>query len=172
MKKDISFPTTNEEYKAIRKYPQKPINLPTYSKQRLEIIIYSFVLILIMTMFMMGIFFTEFDESFYLLLLLPLANSRNLLNLFAIVDDGVLTGSRYVPWRKIKSFYFVPIDTNHKYYGFSKEVNEGYELILKERIFTISCIVTSEETKVKLTHIFYEHGLKENEGLVLIGKNL
>lgn len=163
MRKNIIFPTSNEEFSAIRKYPQKPVNLPTYSKQKMEIIIYSFVLLLTITMFIIGAFYTQFDGSFYLLLLLPLSNAHNLLNLFAIAEDGLLTGSRYVAWRKIKSFYFVPIDRNHKYYGFSKEVNKGYELIIKKRIFSISCIVTSEEVKEKLTEIFDEHGLKEQE---------
>lgn len=163
MRKDILFPKIVEEFNTIQKYPQKPINLPTYSKQKLEIIIYSLVLLAVISMFIWTVFLEGFDAAFYLLLLLPLANSHNLINLFAIVDDGVLSGSRFISWKKIRSFHFVPIDMNHKYYGFSPAVNEGYELILKERIFSISCIVTSEESKVKLTQLFDEYGLEQKE---------
>lgn len=163
MRKDILFPKIDEEFNTIQKYPQKPINLPTYSKQKLEIIIYSLVLLAVISMLIWAVFFGEFDGALYLLLLLPLANSHNLINLFAIVDDGILSGSRFISWKKIKSFYFVPIDMNHKYYGFSTEVNEGYELILKERIFSISCIVTTEESKAKLTQVLYEYGIEEKE---------
>lgn len=166
MKKAIVFPKIDEEFSTIRKYPQKPINLPTFSKRKLEMIIYSLVLLAVTSILIWSLFFGEIDRSLYLLLLFPLANANNLLNLFAIVEDGVLSGSRFISWKKFKSFYFVPIDMNHKYYGFSKEVNNGYELILKESIFTTSCIVTSEKSKETLTQILYEHGLKEKKDIV------
>ena len=77
--------------------------------------------------------------------------------MFAVVDDGLLSGSRLIVWKKIKSFQFIPIDINHKYYGYSKEVNEGYELKIEGKIFSESCIVTSPEMKEKLTRILSEH---------------
>ena len=163
MKKEVLFPKIDEESTTIQKYPQKPINLPSYSKQKLEIIIYSLVLLAVISILIWVVFYGELDGALYLLLLLPLANSHNLFNLFAIVEDGVLSGSRFIAWKNINSFHFVPIDVNHKYYGFSKEVNNGYELILKESLFTVSCIVTSEESKETLTQIFYEYGLKQKQ---------
>jgi hypothetical protein len=77
--------------------------------------------------------------------------------MFAVVDGGLLSGSRLIVWKKIKSFQFIPIDINHKYYGYSKEVNGGYELKVKGKIFSESCIVTSPEMKEKLTRILSEH---------------
>src|SRR5690625_7448741 len=42
MKQKVILPTTNEECAAIRKIPGKAVDLPTYSKQKIGIIIYSF----------------------------------------------------------------------------------------------------------------------------------
>ncbi|MGG0655515.1 hypothetical protein [Rummeliibacillus pycnus] len=176
LKKDKIFPITNEELIAIRTNPQKVVSLPTFSKQKIEIFLYIFILLFVIGMFIIGIVFKNFDASFYLLVFLPFSYSYNLLNLFAIIDDGVLSGSRFVPWKKIKSFQFVPINLNHKYYGYSKEVNEGYELIMKEKFSTIRCIVTTDEAKEKLTKILCKHrlgetGVKGDEQCQIIGKD-
>ncbi|HWI47044.1 MAG TPA: hypothetical protein VNU45_02325 [Rummeliibacillus sp.] len=161
LKKDKIFPITNEELIAIRTYPQKVVRLPTISKQKTEIFLYSFLLLFIIGMYIIGVFFKGLDTSFYLLMFLPLSYSHNLLNLFAIINDGVLSGNRFVPWKKIKSFQFVLINLNHRYYGYSKEVNDGYELIMKEKFSTIRCIVTTNEAKEKLTKILCDYGLEE-----------
>ncbi|WP_246943028.1 hypothetical protein [Bacillus pinisoli] len=96
-------------------------------------------------------------------MLFPLLYSHILLHLFAVVEDGVLHGNRFVPWRQIQSFVFVPIYTLHMYYGYSQEVNDRYELILKKRLFTLSCIVASEEMKERLTQALSEQGIAKEE---------
>ena len=162
MKQKVILPTTNEERAAIRKIPGKIIDFPTYSKQKVAIIIYSFMLLFVIAIFVFGILSHNFGWSFYLLFFLPLSYSYNLLNLFAIVEGGLLSGSRFIPWNKIKSFHFVPIDINHKYYGYTKEVNGGYELKVKAKLFSTSCIITSAEMKEKLSNVLTEHA-KVNE---------
>ena len=159
MKQKAILPATNEERAAIRKIPGKEIDFPTYSKQKVAIIIYSFMLLFVIAVFLFGILS---HNSFYLLFFFPLSYSYNLLNLFAIVKGGLLSGSRFIAWHQIKSFHFIPIDINHKYYGYTKEVNEGYELKVKAKFFSTSCIVTSDEMKEKLCNVLTEH-VKVNE---------
>lgn len=157
MKGKVILPITNEEVSTIRKYPEKPIEKPTFSNQKLGIILYSILILFVIVMFLLGLWFDLFTWSVYLLLLLPMANSNNLLNMFAIVEDGLLSGNRFISWNKIKSYRFLPIDINHKYYGYSKEANKGYELKIKTIGFPVSCIITSEEMKEKLDKILSEH---------------
>lgn len=157
MKQKVILLITHEEIAVIRKHPDKLVDFPTYSKQKVGIIIYSTMLLFVIVMFLLGAFFQLFGWSLYLLLFLPIANSYNLLNLFAVVEDGLLSGNRFIPWKKIKSFHFVPIDINHKYYGFSKEANNGYELRIQTRGLPISCVVTSIEMKKKLTSFLSKH---------------
>jgi len=114
------------------------------------------MLLFVIAVFLFGILSDYFGWSFYLLFFLPLSYSYNLLNLFAIVEGGLLSGSRFIAWGQIKSFHFVPIDINHKYYGYSKEVNRGYELKVKAKFLSTSCIITSEEMKEKLSNVLSE----------------
>src|SRR5699024_1108074 len=163
MKQKVIIPSTNEERTAIRKIPGKEIDFPTYSKQKVAIIIYSFMLLFVIAVFLFGILSHNFGWSFYLLFFFPLSYSYKLLNLFAVVEDGLLSGSRFIAWGQIKSFHFVSIDINHKYYGYSKEVNRGYELKVKAKFLSTSCIITSAEMKEKLKNVLSEH-IKVNEG--------
>lgn len=98
------------------------------------------------------------------MLLLLLFNSSNLLNGFSIIQDGLLTDGRFIPWKRIKEFKFVSIDINHRFYGYSKEVNGGYELKIKGKFFGSRCFVTTEEMKEKLFAIMSEH-VEENDSL-------
>lgn len=157
MKQKVILPTTNKEIAAIRTHPEKAVDFPTYSKQKVGIIIYSFMLLFVSILFFLEVFLNVVGWQIYWLIFLPMAYSFNLLNMFVVVNDGLLCGSRFVAWDKIKSFHFVPMDINNKYYGHSKEVNEGFELRIKTKGFPISCFVTSEEMKEKLTEIFSEH---------------
>src|SRR5699024_4446221 len=84
MKQKVILPTTNEERAAIRKIPGKEVDLPIYSKQKIGIIIYSFMLLFVIAVFVFGILSYNFVWSFYLLFFLPLSYSYNLLNLFNI----------------------------------------------------------------------------------------
>ncbi len=176
MKKAKIFPITNEELVAIRTNPQKGVNLPTFSKQKLGIIVYSILLLFLIGLYITSVFLKDLDVSFYLLVLFPLSVSYNthsysLLNLFAIDDDGILNGARFVPWKRMKSFRFERIDVNHRYYGYSKEVNDGYELIVETKFSKISCIVTTDDSKEKLGKILCEHGLLEGvKSAKIVGK--
>src|SRR5690625_1049384 len=67
MKQKVIIPATNEERSAIRKIPGKEIDFPTYSKQKVEIIIYSFMLLFVIAVFLFGILSDHFGWSFYLL---------------------------------------------------------------------------------------------------------
>jgi hypothetical protein len=157
MNQKIVLPSTKEEMLTIRKYPQKAVVEPTLSKHKVGIIVYFLMLIYLIAMIIIGTVNKNIEWSFYLLLFLPLIYSHNLLNVFASVDGGLLSGSRFVKWKSIKSFEFIPINANHKFYGYSKEVNNGYELKIKTKVFPISCIVTSEGTKKKLTKLLSEN---------------
>src|SRR5690625_4568151 len=53
MKQKVIIPVTNEERAAIRKIPGKEIDFPTYSKQKVEIIIYSFMLLFVIAVFLL-----------------------------------------------------------------------------------------------------------------------
>lgn len=156
MRQNAIFPVTEEDRLTIRKHPEKPIDFPIYSRQKKGIIIYSVVLLFVSVLFLLGVFLKLFDWTLYLWLFLPVANSYNLLNLFAVLEDGLLSGRRFIACKHIKSFQFVTIDINHRYYGFSKEANEGYELKVKTSGFSVSCIVTSIEMKEKLINVLNE----------------
>lgn len=164
MKEEKLFPVSDEERLAIRKYPQKAVDIPVYSSQKTGIIAYSFLIIFFISVLILLVSNEEIDFSIFLLLLIPSLHVNDLFNMFAIVDDGVLDGRRFIPWKRIKSFQFVPIDLNHKYYGYEKEVNDSYELVLKTNFFSASCIVTSVEIKEKLGKLLLEHGIKEKAG--------
>ncbi|WP_203363643.1 hypothetical protein [Bacillus sp. REN10] len=157
MNQNVVLPITDDELQALRKYPEKAVNFPTFSKQKGGIIVYSLVLLFVLVMFILGLCIKGFDWSFFLLIFLPFTHSDNLLNMFAVVEGGVLSGNRFIPWGKIKSFQFVPITMDHRFYGFDKEVNAGYELIIKTKLFSTSCVVTSDDMKEKLTAVLSEH---------------
>lgn len=162
MKQPIILPTSEKELAMIRKYPEKMIHAPTYTKQKNGIIMYALFLSYMIIMFILGSYFLDFYWTLYLLFILPvLFHLSNLLNMFAFTQDGVLCGARFVPWKKIKSFEFVRIDINHRYYGFSKEVNDQYELKIKTRSGTFSCIVTSNEMKERLRFFLDQQKIAE-----------
>ncbi len=148
------MPITEEEIVSIRRYPQKTVDFPIYSKQKAGIIAYSIILLLVVIVFFLGVFL---NMSFHFLMLIPLVNSHNLLNIFAVIGDGVISGGRFIAWSKINSFQFIPIDINHKYYGYSKEVNDGYELKIVAKGHSVNCIVTTGEMREKLNNVLARH---------------
>ncbi|KAA0547128.1 hypothetical protein FZW96_14230 [Bacillus sp. BGMRC 2118] len=152
LKKGIIFPLS-EEMLDVRIFPMRPVALPIFSKQKASLIIYTFMLVFLMVMISFALRSPEINWSFYFMSLLPLLNSHNLLNVFAINDDGIMRGARFIPWKNITAFRFVPIDVNHRFYGYGDEVNSGHELIVRGRFFSISTIVTTVEMKKKITNI-------------------
>jgi len=157
MNQNVIVPIKSEEIAFIRKNPQKTVDLPIYSKQKLGIVMYGAMLLFVIIMFIVSAFINDLDWQFYLLLFLPLTYSHDLFNLFALSKDGVLSGGRFVPWKRVRSYQFIPIDVNHKLYGYAKEVNSGYELIIKTKGLSVRSIVTTNEMKEKLTQILSEH---------------
>lgn len=157
MKKGILFPATVEEMKAIRKYPQKSLDFPADPKRKTGIIIYFAVLLFIIALFIYGKITESVDWLLYPLLLLPLINGENVLNLFAIQKEGILDRGRFVRWSRMRNYRFVSIDSNHKFYGHTDEVNGGYELIINTKGFPISCIVTTNEMKERLDLFLNKH---------------
>jgi hypothetical protein len=162
MKRNVVIPANVEEIVSIRNYPQKHVDFPTYSKQKRGIFIYALMVLFVFTMSLIGSLINKFDWTFYLLLFLPLSQSYNLLNLFVVLEDGIISGNRFIAWRRIKSFNFVPIDVNHKYYGYEKEVNSGYEVIIKGTLLSVSVIITSDEMKERLSKLLNEHLIKKD----------
>jgi len=153
MKQNVIFPLTGEEASSIRKHPEKVVDEPTYEKQKVGILMYSGTLLIIAIGLFLGIYFDIFNFSFIVVLPFIFSNSFDGMNLFTMTEKGILSGARFVPWDKVTSFHFLPIDVNHKYYGYSKEANDGYELKIKTKGIPISCIVTSEEMKERLDGI-------------------
>ncbi|SFL71912.1 hypothetical protein SAMN04487943_103269 [Gracilibacillus orientalis] len=166
MKQDVILPITDEEFASIRTSQRKELNLPTYSAQKAGIIIYSLILLFLIITFGNATLSSEFDLSLYPLLFIPLLHSYDFFDLFVVRDDGILRGTSFVAWDKIKSFEFVRIDINHKNYGYSQEVNDKYELRIKSKFCTIRCIVMTDEMKERLTRVLEEQ-VSSNERIVL-----
>ncbi|MFS0673917.1 hypothetical protein [Ornithinibacillus sp. 179-J 7C1 HS] len=158
MKENVIFPTNEMEALAVRKFPDKKIEPATYKAQKIGIIFYTFLLLFMVGILLAGLFVQGFNNwIIFLFILLPFSHSHDLFNMFAILEDGLMAGSRFIPWKKVKSIQFKRIDINHRYYGHSKEVNDnGYEMIIKKRLTNISCIVISRDMKEKLTEIVHE----------------
>lgn len=157
MRQGIILPTKIEEAYNIRKNPEKPVHLPTYRMQKVGLIVNAIIIIYVLVMFFLATFLDVFNSSIYIMLILPLLLSYNILNLFAITSDGILTGSRFIPWKRVKSYTFISIDVNHKFYGFSDEANQEYELKITTKGFPTSCIVIDEATKHKLDSVLSEY---------------
>jgi len=155
------LPSTVEEVTSIWKDPNKAIDFPTYSKQKSSVIFYPIVLVIVLATILFVLFNPESSGAILLVLFYPLLFTQRMFNLFSLFEDGLLCGSRFIPWRRMKSFYFIRIVKQHRYYGFSDEVNQGYELKIKTKSFPISCLITTEETKEKLTRILKEHDVVE-----------
>lgn len=151
LRKASILPATMEEAAAIRRFPTKIVDFPTYAKQKVGIISHAAVLLFVALVLSFTRLIPETSGAFLLMLIVPLFQTLNFFNLFSIIEDGLLCGSRFVPWRSIQSFYFIPVNIKHRFYGFSEEVNQGYELKIKTTGFTISCFITTDEMKERLT---------------------
>lgn len=168
MKENVVFPVNEAESSTVRKFPDKKLVPLTYKSQKVGIIFYSFLLV-----FMIG-FFTIFASAqefnnwlIFLFILLPFSSSHDVFNLFAVLEDGLLVGSRFIPWKRVKSVQFKRININHRYYGHDKEVNDkGYEMIINKGLSKISCIVISSEMKEKLTQVIQEQMTQQGENLI------
>ncbi|SHG82743.1 hypothetical protein [Ornithinibacillus halophilus] len=163
MSQKPAFPINSEDT-AIRKHPDRKLAPPTYQEQKWGIILFTAMLVFWLVMFVVGLIDSSDGWTLTLLLFIPTMYSHDLFNMFAVYGDGLVSGSRFIPWKNIKSYEFKFIDINHKYYGHSKEINDkGYELIIKQRVFSTSVIVVSEDAKEKLTEILSSHVACNND---------
>ncbi|BAQ10870.1 hypothetical protein OXB_2399 [Bacillus sp. OxB-1] len=157
MKQSAVFPKTEEDWRTIRKQPQKAVDLPGISHQKTGFFMNGLTL-LFLTIFVIGnLFSSNTNWPAYLVFIPIFFNLSQVWNLFAIVKDGILSGGRFVPWKSIRSYHFVPIDTNHRFYGYSPEVNGGYELKIQTKRSAVSCIVTSETGREKVAEVLDAH---------------
>ncbi|MCM3707492.1 MULTISPECIES: hypothetical protein [Cytobacillus] len=156
MKKTALIPSDKNDLSAVRKFPQKTLDSPVISKNKLGLTMYAVMLAFLIAMFIIGKYTVNFSWTYLYLLFIPLINAKDLLNVFAVYETGFICGSRFVPWENLESFRFKKIDLDHKYYGYSPEVNEGYELILRTKMSSHTLVVTEEEMKEKLARILKE----------------
>ncbi|MBC5637964.1 hypothetical protein H8S33_14300 [Ornithinibacillus sp. BX22] len=168
MKENVVFPVNEAESSAVRKFPDKKLEPPTYKSQKVGIIFYSFLLVFMIGFFTIFASVQEFNNwLIFLFILLPFSYSHDLFNLFAVLEDGLLVGSRFIPWKRVKSVQFKRIDINHRYYGHDKEVNDkGYEMIINKGLSSKNCIVASSEMKEKLTEVIQERMMQQGEKVV------
>ncbi|WLR51293.1 hypothetical protein LC040_19485 [Bacillus tianshenii] len=162
--KELAFPIIEHDAEHLLSPNHAKVAPPNLKAQKGNIIIWGLI-ILILTVVAFFIMISEKVDIFaFLLLLVPLANTPRLISLFAISDEGVICGERFLKWNRVKSFQFIPITPNHKYYGYSRQTNEGYELKLSARVFfPISYIVTSEETKERLSDVLHSFNVIEKD---------
>lgn len=157
IKQGITFPIIEAELNGVRKHPMKPLNPPTFAGQKVGIFIYGSLLVAVIVLYLSGIYNHITVLTFYFMIVLIFTYSNFALNLFAIHKDGIISGVRFVPWKTVRSFHFIPIDQNHRFYGFTTETNNGYELKIKAKISSINCVVTDEKIKRELELLLEEH---------------
>lgn len=162
MRQDPLLPATAEEMKALRIEPQRPMKSFTYASQKSGIIFYSLFSVYIISMFIViWNLRQELIVPLYFLILYPVFFTTNLLNVFAFTKDGIISRTRFIAWKRIKSYEFRRIDINHSYYGHSKEVNDQLELRLETRFWTYKCIVMTEEMENKVIDLLETYGIEE-----------
>src|SRR5690625_3185903 len=100
----IIYPLTNDELLNTRKSPEKKLDPPVFQAQRKGLIVYFIFFTILILLIILGVMFEPTNFSFYPFLFISLFYLYDLANLFAIVEEGILIGSRFIPWRKIKYF--------------------------------------------------------------------
>lgn len=151
------LPRTEEERNAMRLHPEKPIQFPAYSSQKKGIKWYILILLLFSVIFVIGVVMEGITGIFYLYFLFTfMFTASQVLNIFAVMEGGILCGKGFIPWHRIRSFSFKVIDINHRFYGFAKEVNGRYELNIETKFSTVRCIVANEQVKEQMESILEE----------------
>lgn len=117
------------------------------------------IILLAVALYVFGKYADFIDWPQFLLLSFILLQARvfHLFNMFAVTEGGLLSGSQFIPWKKIKSFQFIPIHINHRFYGHAREINDKYELKVKTAFYSTSCVVLSENMKEQLQRILSSH---------------
>ncbi|WP_102029203.1 hypothetical protein [Salirhabdus sp. Marseille-P4669] len=153
LKKPALLPSSEEENASIRKYPEKIIKAPTYREQKAGIIINIVLWTALILIYLLGLFVFKMEWYYFLPLLVPTVNASEYLNLFAVTHDGIISGSRFIKWKNVKSLKWKKVDIHNKFYGYSQEVNDKFELYVETRGFPVRVFVTDDDVKEKLTNI-------------------
>ncbi|GAA0292408.1 hypothetical protein GGQ92_002651 [Gracilibacillus halotolerans] len=153
MRQPILYPTTDQEWSSTHVYPQKKIRPPRPSYQKGGVLLYACTIIYFTVVLVLWFYFETISWPLLLLAIVPYLQMHTVFNMFAVVQDGMLCGGRFIRWKFIKSYEWYPINTNHRFYGFGEEVNNGYELKLKTKFIALpaSLIVTDTSVKQNLT---------------------
>lgn len=156
MNKAFTFPIAEEDLKAIRKWPYEALRLPTISDQKRVLYLMA---IMILGVLVLCVIKWQDDTDTTPLFIIPLQIIlifNRVWNQFAISEDGVLCVGRFVPWKRIRTYQFEELHTNHPAY-YSPEIDCAYELKIKTRFSSVNCFVTSEAVKEKLGIILDAH---------------
>lgn len=172
LRQGIIFPATKEERSAIRKHPQKTTAPPTVEGQKNGLIINAVLVLFIIAMFTIVYITDVFSWHQYLFMFLFLTYAYFMLplNLFAVKHDGLLIGMRFIPWKRVNMIHVVPINKNHKYYGFSQAANQGYVLKIKYTLGFASFVITSEQILKRHLKLLKEHVKVEETGATSVSQ--
>ena len=87
----------------------------------------------------------------YAMFILPLFMFNPAWNLVAIVEDGVICGGWFVPWKSIQSYEIEEVHSNHPVYTPGVSIAYVLKIKRKRKYFIVSCFITSDAVKEKLT---------------------
>lgn len=149
-KHPVVFPLTEDEWASIGVHPNKKIGKLSISHQKIAVWGNGLIIFLMIAWIVFETFIAKRHFPAVIAFIPTLWNLPKLWNLFAFQEDGIVCGYRFVPWKRVQSYQFIPIDQNHRYYGYSPALNEGYELMIHTKLTEVSCLVTTERVKEKL----------------------
>ncbi|MDX8045284.1 DUF5673 domain-containing protein [Gracilibacillus sp. S3-1-1] len=155
-----SLPKTENDLSELRSTSLNKLKPSTFKGQKLGIILYTITLLIASSLLITMITTNQFTLAFAPLLVPLLFAEQHYFSQFAIREDGILSNTRFVPWKKIRSFTFIHIDINHRNYGYP-EINDKYELKIKTTFGAIRCIVLTDELKERLAEELIAHHVPE-----------
>lgn len=155
-KNPVVFPLTKDEWTSIGVHPNKTVGKLEIFHQKVAVWGNGLTIFFIAGWIVFETIIAKQHFPAVIALIPTLWNLPKLWNHFAFQKDGIVCGYRFVPWKRVQSYQFIPIDQNHRYYGYSPELNEGYELLIHTKFSEVSCLVTTESVKQKLILLLEE----------------
>ncbi|MCG7344885.1 hypothetical protein MHZ92_12125 [Sporosarcina sp. ACRSL] len=156
MKQPVFFPDTEEDLKAIWNHSKKALELPIHSLTKRFFMWMGVLLLFLLLIVVLDIYDSAVGWGPYAMFVTNLLLiNQYLWRIFVIVDDGVLCRGRFLPWKRIRSYHFEELHTNHPAYH-SPEISCAYELKIKTKYSSAKCFVTSEVVKEKITGLLDE----------------
>lgn len=154
------LPANEADVKLIRMHPQKgkyDMAEPTLRGQRFGLMMYGVILLVIAGFFYTALF-TDFGDWYILIVaIVPMFQMGNIVSAFAVLEDGVIVGSKFLSWSEIKGYEYVPIDVNNKFYGYDSEFNDsGYVVRFHQTILSKNGVIANDEMKARLDKILLE----------------